>query len=399
MKRPRAMRRFASALAIVTALSAAYVVSCSLRNFDDIPFPGDDASAHLDTGAPNDAHLFDTGNDADGGLVDAAATCDADLASEPRNCGSCGHDCLRGDCQQGKCQPFMLSDAAGTLSVTTSGGIVFWTESNPYRVVGAPTDGGAARISATFNTQVNFIAAYGGVVSIVDFWGRVYRCPASLVNCDISPPIFVGTQEGGRAVAADDGGTYWAAQSITDAGTSIRRFDPNGDAGVVEIGHMPTSHYVSALAVDDTFVYWPSPSAPSQVWRTRKDGTGPAGGEVIASGLTNPYGVAVDGTRLYWADIVDGVRAMNKATDASVSLVSNRRTYLLAIDPNNFYWTDTLPDGGVFGCAFSGGCVATLRAYATGESYPAAIAVDDKSIFWTRFPPGGAAGGVMQVVK
>ena len=84
MKRPRAMRRFASALAIVTALSAAYVVSCSLRNFDDIPFPGDDASAHLDTGAPNDAHLFDTGNDADGGLVDAAATCDADLASEPR---------------------------------------------------------------------------------------------------------------------------------------------------------------------------------------------------------------------------------------------------------------------------------------------------------------------------
>ena len=92
MKRPRAMRRFASALAIVTALSAAYVVSCSLRNFDDIPFPGDDASAHLDTGAPNDAHLFDTGNDADGGLVDAAATCDADLASEPRNCGSCGHD-------------------------------------------------------------------------------------------------------------------------------------------------------------------------------------------------------------------------------------------------------------------------------------------------------------------
>src|SRR5437764_9527129 len=39
---------------------------------------------------------------------DAPASCSADVHVDPRNCGSCGHDCHGGACAAGVCQPVTL---------------------------------------------------------------------------------------------------------------------------------------------------------------------------------------------------------------------------------------------------------------------------------------------------
>src|SRR4051812_48420937 len=44
---------------------------------------------------------------ADAAAMDAA-DCNADLKTDAKNCGSCGHDCLGGACTAGKCAPFKM---------------------------------------------------------------------------------------------------------------------------------------------------------------------------------------------------------------------------------------------------------------------------------------------------
>jgi hypothetical protein len=45
------------------------------------------------------------------GTSDCTTAC-ANLDSDPKNCGACGHDCLGGTCQGGYCQAFKLGDVA-----------------------------------------------------------------------------------------------------------------------------------------------------------------------------------------------------------------------------------------------------------------------------------------------
>jgi hypothetical protein len=55
-----------------------------------------------------------------GGTADCNSTC-ANLDSDPKNCGACGHDCLGGPCVGGFCKPYKLADVTtgyvGTLAV------------------------------------------------------------------------------------------------------------------------------------------------------------------------------------------------------------------------------------------------------------------------------------------
>jgi hypothetical protein len=62
----------------------------------------------------------------DGGSMDADAddalvTCDADAASDPHNCGQCGHDCLDADCISGQCQPMTLYTGNTPISIVVDG--------------------------------------------------------------------------------------------------------------------------------------------------------------------------------------------------------------------------------------------------------------------------------------
>lgn len=72
----------------------------------------------LETGA-TDTGTTD-GSDADSG-------CDA-VASNPKHCGTCGHDCQGGTCSGGVCQPVVLASGQDHPdSIAVDAASIYWT--------------------------------------------------------------------------------------------------------------------------------------------------------------------------------------------------------------------------------------------------------------------------------
>jgi hypothetical protein len=102
---PRALLRSSARALLLGSLA---VTACSLLNsVDDLK--GNDwtfPDAGNDSGADSSADTgVDASSDATSDVTDAT-DCDADLSTDPQNCGSCGHACNAGDvCSSGSCEP------------------------------------------------------------------------------------------------------------------------------------------------------------------------------------------------------------------------------------------------------------------------------------------------------
>jgi len=65
-----------------------------------------------------------------GALADAFtdASCDADLANDPHNCGACGHDCCEGLCQASACLPVQLASGGEPRGLVLDATHIYWTD-------------------------------------------------------------------------------------------------------------------------------------------------------------------------------------------------------------------------------------------------------------------------------
>jgi hypothetical protein len=144
------MRRF---LTVVLAAATTVAAACTGED-PDLAAATPDAST-ADTSAPSvpDASTTDAGAEAG---FDAG--CDATLATDPKNCGSCGRDCGQGaECKAGVCQPALL---ASKLS---------------------------APVSIAVNDQAFFVLNAGGGVGADS--ANVVSCPVT--GCGTAPNIVV----------------------------------------------------------------------------------------------------------------------------------------------------------------------------------------------------------------
>ena len=84
------------------------------------------------------------------------ASC-VDLQSDPKNCGSCGHDCIGGTCAAGKCQSWTVAQTSGNAlsawsngpsevraQMVSDGKFVVWIDST-LGVLEVPVTGGSAK--------------------------------------------------------------------------------------------------------------------------------------------------------------------------------------------------------------------------------------------------------------
>jgi hypothetical protein len=184
------MRRLGmmAALALV-ALPMPAVVFGACSSFDDVDATDDSgAGGGIDaTGTPESGTL-DTGGD---GAVD--------VMSDPKNCGSLGHDCLGGACLAGRCQPVELH--RGTADVP--GG-------NAYERI-------YERSIAVDSSRVLWLLGPGDA-------SKMASCTKT--GCTASEPVLASLDGAAGSIVADDEGAYFAV--LFSAAAGIYRSSPAG---------------------------------------------------------------------------------------------------------------------------------------------------------------------------
>jgi hypothetical protein len=334
-----------------------------------------DAVAPVGTTGPDASGAQDDG--ATGGLP--PPMCDptaprgpcTDTQNDPRNCGACGHDCLGGPCNAGKCGACALVASPYIDAIALDDTYAYYTEMQPGAVSKVPLSGGAPTTLATqllsaFSLSLGPTSAYvaqwedrtsssvqsipknGGaptvlarLVGIPAEWGfdgtAIYlsmddggftsQFTTTIVPLDGGP---TGTMEAGVLRGVNDGALYFkplagGLSSRTIDGGPIRTLWADGSVDAVAFH----GSYVYALRRDNN---------PGSLLRMPAGGGAP---EMLLDGILYSGSLAVDESGAYWGeDSVLRRRAPDGTVETLYRGVSHHFQGNIALDANAAYWID-----------------------------------------------------------
>jgi len=147
------------------------------------------------------------------------------------------------------------------------------------------------------------------------------------------------------------------------------------------------------IAVDATAVYWTASNYGNVVGKIPTGGGTPV---ALANPLSEPQGIALDATNVYFTTEAGEVVSVPKGGGASVTLASTPGTALaIAVDGANIYWIASEPTDGatssVLKVPVGGGSVTTLASMQPTVDAPLSVAVDETSVYWA------TSNGVMKL--
>lgn len=330
----------------------------------------------------------------DGAVVTDAGGCDADLASDPANCGRCTRSCLGGTCEAGACsvvivaanepspqglavdatQVYWTNTGAGgdvescPLSSCASGGVVlasglsspnavlsaggyaWWTNYGASTLQRCATSGcnGTATTMATMSplsTGFGRLAADATTLFFTDAGnGKVHSCP--LTGCAGAPATLATGQTNAWGIAVDGTNVYWV---IDQALGSVRSCPKSGcgASNTLMVTLASNQGGPRTLTADATHVYWVTQTG-STVMRCAKAGCNGAP-ETLASDVLNPHGVAVDDTFVYFTERTTGSVKKVVKTGGTPTLVAGAQgiPFNVVVDDRAVYWTNWVTNGWV----------------------------------------------------
>jgi hypothetical protein len=182
---------------------------------------------------------------------------------------------------------------------------------------------------------------------------------------------------------------YWTNETET----TIGRAKING------VG--PNNSFITGLddpigvAVDSKFIYWSERGATDRIGRANLDGSGVNPNFITsASGVSNPSGVAVTPTHIYWAN---GSNTIGRANLDGTGPVADFITTTsdahcgIAVDANFVYWTDTINPSDTIGRAPLGGSGSDPN-FITGISAECGVGADSSFLYWGTDTPSRSIG-------
>jgi hypothetical protein len=321
------------------------------------------------------------------------------------------------------CKPGSLG-CQGQQPVTCNTSGTMWMSVGPACVAMACVSGACQGACAPGATQCS-----GDLLQTCDpigNWSAGVACAAGEA-CDEHPPAAAcaaGCYIGSEFVAPNAAAQLDACQTC-QPGTSTSAWTDLADGtpcspGVCQAGACVDDCYIGSTfetagkANPSNACQSCQPSASATAWSNVTDGIPCTGGTclegtchlvmTLASEQSQPYGIAVDATSVYWTE------NDNPGTVMKVALGGGSPTTLasaqsepqcIALNATGVYWTTSGP---VMSVPLNGGSPTTL---APGQGPPNGIAVDATSVYWTtgavdtvtKVPIGGGSAATLASVQ
>jgi hypothetical protein len=269
--------------------------------------------------------------------------CVAGTPDDPESCCAPGRSCQGGDCVLGACQKVVLQSSpadAESIGIVVVGDRLVWSSGYGRRLYWTHTAGGPRYelANATDNGFVTQIAADADRIYFLDYGGPSVR----------SVPL--------------RGGPIQLVSQVLPA--------VSAEAGF------------GRIVVGDGYVYW-AMDISGGVWKAATDGADQDAAVQVAD--VQAFGVAVDGTHVYWSEPGQGlIRRLKLSAIGSgeqpETVVSNGESVSeLALQGDRVFWEA----GSSIGTALKEGYNQELITLASGESNVWSLTVDDAYVYWT----------------
>lgn len=349
-------------------------------------FPGDSAS--------------DSSTSCDVGLILCGGSC-VNPATDAKNCGQCGHNCVFSTCTASACDPVTLASGQESpldLAIDTSS--VYWTNTNGGTVMSCSV-GGCGNHAATLSPIQGNNPTALAIDSTSFYWldfadGKLQQCP--LKGCPGNPTVLASQQQTGKAIAVNATTAYWSegAGPVTLFTCTLSDCS-NTVTSLVAIGAFTA---ITSIALDSANLFWTD--SDSVLVCSLSNCSTP---QKLATAQGAPTTVVVDSTNAYWTNFFDGTVMECAKTGCggqpTTLAAAQDHPYGIAVDASNVYWTNQATkamSGTVQKCAVAG-CNGMPEQLAAAQDWPEAIVVDSTAVYWGNSGHTGQDGTVMKVAK
>lgn len=325
----------------------------------------------------------------DGGLE---ACPSANVATDPKNCGVCGHDCLGGACVSGACQPFRIGEldaSAASIAVNANG--IYWVVQGGKEVLDCAPSGCTTKpavLAGALNNTVALVDVNGMLAVLDDQDLQAVTTPAG-ASVAIYPPL--GTNIYNSAAVCTDG-TGNAYFLTSNGGTFADRVMMDGGGPL----RVATANNITTLGCGAGHVLYEANNGIDEIYSC--DEPADCGVPAIISPTMNGGETHIVATtdQAYFTRRQTGTlnRCAIAGCFAPTVLYTGNDLNGVAVDAKYVYFT-TGKNGVVARCDQDGCGGASLHELAQNQANPHALVVDDKAIYWATdaLPAGGGDAG------
>lgn len=323
-------------------------------------------------GSPSDA----------GDASDADASCGANLQTDDKNCGSCGHDCLGGQCIGAQCQPFKLGSIPyGANDVALGPNDVFVVSGFGKALHKVPKAGGTVTTWGADSALVQ-IQEYQGTQYFNEYLVQtIYKQPS--VGSLLPQDFYYGSAVIDSLVV-DASGVYFA--ECPGLSTGVMRHLPLTGGSTPAMLSTGTIACPEQLVLDATSIYYTSASDPPALYKMPK-----TGGAVTTLTTTtdSTWAIAIAGTELYYSTEDGGVFTIHtNGTGKQLLSGGFNDPGQLLVDSGFLYVTTR----GTFSADYADGAIYRMpvgvpspivEPIGEGLPQPTGIASDAQAVYWS----------------